>query len=178
MTIRSFNGKSPVIGEHAYIDDSAVIIGEVSIGEHTSVWPCAVIRGDVQKISVGNYSSIQDNATLHVTHDSHYTPGGNALIIGDYVTIAHGVVVHGCQIGSEVMIGMNSTVLDKAVIEDGVMIGAGTLVGPGKVLKSGYLYVGSPVKQARALTDSEKTFLRYVAENYARLKDQYLNGQT
>ncbi len=174
MSIRSFDNNTPEIADQVYIDESAVIIGNVRIGEHSSVWPCAVIRGDVHKITIGRYSSIQDNATLHVTHASQYTPGGNSLVIGDFVTIAHGAVVHGCQIGNQVMIGMNATVLDKAVIEDGVMIGAGTIVGPGKILKSGYLYIGAPAKKARALTDSEKTFLRYVAENYAKLKDKYL----
>ncbi len=173
MSIRSFGGHRPRIHKSSYVDDSAVIIGDVSMGENCSVWPCAVIRGDIQSVTIGSFTSVQDNVTLHVTHDSHYSPGGNALTIGNYVTIAHGAVVHGCNIGNEVMIGINATILDKALVEDGVMIGAGTLVGPGKILKSGYLYVGAPVRQSRELTESEKTYLRYVAENYARLKDQY-----
>ena len=174
MSVRQFKGISPRIHESTFVDDSAVIIGDVEIGEHSSVWPCAVIRGDVQAIRIGRYTSVQDNATLHVTHDSRYTPGGNALQIGDYVTIAHGAVIHGCTIGNEVLIGMQSAILDRAVVEDGVMIGAGTIVGPGKHLKSGYLYVGSPVRALRELTDDEKTYLRYVAENYGRLKEDYL----
>lgn len=173
MSIRPFNGITPTVHETAYVDESAVIIGDVEVGAHSSVWPCAVIRGDVQAIRIGKFSSVQDNATLHVTHDSRYTPGGNALQIGDYVTLAHGVVVHGCTIGNEVLIGMQSAVLDRAVIEDGVMIGAGTVVGPGKHLKSGFLYVGSPVRALRELSDDEKTYLRYVAQNYAKLKDAY-----
>lgn len=171
MNIRSFNSISPKIHGSAYIDKSAVVIGNVSIDEQSSVWPCAVIRGDVQSISIGAYSSVQDNSTLHVTHDSQYTPGGNALIIGNYVTIAHGAVIHGCTIGNEVMVGMNATVLDKAIVEDQVMIGAGAVVGSGKRLKSGYLYVGSPIRQSRKLSGDEITFLRYVAANYAKLKD-------
>lgn len=173
MSIRPFNGITPTVHETAYVDESAVIIGDVEVGAHSSVWPCAVIRGDVQAIRIGKFSSVQDNATLHVTHDSRYTPGGNALQIGDYVTLAHGVVVHGCTIGNEVLVGMQSAVLDRAVIEDGVMIGAGTVVGPGKHLKSGFLYVGSPVRALRELSDDEKTYLRYVAQNYAKLKDAY-----
>lgn len=173
MTIRSFNSISPKIHESTFVDESAVIIGDVNIAEHSSVWPCAVIRGDVQSINIGSYSSVQDNSTLHVTHDSQYSPGGNALTIGNFVTIAHGAVIHGCTIGNEVMIGMNATVLDNAIIEDQVMIGAGTLVGPGKHLKSGYLYIGSPARQSRKLSEDELNFLHYVAANYAKLKEQY-----
>jgi len=174
LTLRPFDTHMPVIADSTYVDPSAVVIGDVEMGEDCSVWPCAVIRGDVHRIRVGRCTSIQDNATLHVTHASHYTPGGNPLTIGDYVTVAHGAIVHGCTIGNEVMIGMNATVLDKAVVEDGVMIGAGAVVGPGKHLESGYLYVGSPIRKQRAPNDEEKTFLRYVAENYVRLKAQYL----
>ncbi|MCB1754354.1 MAG: gamma carbonic anhydrase family protein [Gammaproteobacteria bacterium] len=173
MSIRTFDGMSPQLDASVYVDDSAVVIGDVTIGPHSSVWPCAVIRGDIQRIRIGEYTSVQDNCTLHVTHDSRYNPGGNPLTIGDYVTLGHGAVVHACTIGNEVMIGINATVLDKAVIEDGVMVGAGAVVGPGKRLESGYLYVGAPARKARSLSDSEKTFLRYVAENYARLKDKY-----
>lgn len=171
--IRSFKSISPKIHESTYVDDSAVIIGDVRIDEQCSIWPCAVIRGDVQRISIGAYSSVQDNSTLHVTHDSQYTPGGNALVIGNYVTIAHGAVIHGCTIGNEVMIGMNATVLDKAIIDDQVMIAAGAVVGPGKHLASGFLYVGSPIRQARKLTEDELNFLHYVAANYAKLKEEY-----
>jgi carbonic anhydrase/acetyltransferase-like protein (isoleucine patch superfamily) len=174
MNIRTFDGKTPSMGKQVFIDSSAVIIGDVKIGDNSSVWPCAVIRGDIQSISIGKNSSIQDNATLHVTHASDYSPGGNALLIGDYVTVAHGAVLHGCTIGNEVLIGMNATVLDKAVIEDGVMIAAGAVVGPGKHLKSGYLYVGTPIRQSRALSETEKTYLRYVASNYVTLKNKYL----
>ncbi|MDO6459185.1 gamma carbonic anhydrase family protein [Granulosicoccaceae sp. 1_MG-2023] len=173
MSIRAFKGMTPRIDPTAFIDDSAVVIGDAQIGAHSSVWPCAVIRADVQSIRIGSYTSVQDNATLHVTHSSDYTPGGNALQIGDYVTIAHGAVIHGCTIGNEVLIGMQAAVLDRAVIEDGVMIGAGTIVGPGKHLKSGFLYVGSPVRALRELSDEEKTYLRYVAENYVRLKEDH-----
>lgn len=171
--IRSFKSMTPTIHETTYVDDSAVIIGDVTIDEQSSIWPCAVIRGDVQSISIGAYSSVQDNSTLHVTHDSQYTPGGNALVIGDYVTIAHGAVIHGCTIGNEVMVGMNATILDRAIVEDKVMIAAGAVVGPGKRLASGYLYVGSPIRQARELTDDELNFLNYVAANYAKLKEEY-----
>ncbi len=176
MAIRTFSGNCPNIHESVFVDESAVIIGDVQIAEHVSVWPCAVIRGDVQKITIGGYSNIQDNSTLHVTHDSQYALGGNALRIGRYVTIAHGAVVHGCTIGNEVLIGMNATVLDKAHIEDQVIVGAGAVVSPDKTLESGYLYLGAPAKKIRKLHESEKTYLRYIAANYTKLKDQYIDN--
>ena len=173
MSIRKFGKHTPNIHETAFIDESAVIIGDVAIAEQSSVWTCAVIRGDVQSICIGAYTSLQDNATLHVTHDSQYALGGNPLQVGDYVTIAHGAVVHGCTIGSHVLIGMNATVLDKVIIEDHVMIGAGSVVSTGKVLESGHLYLGTPARKVRELSESEKTYLHYIAGNYAKLKDQY-----
>ncbi len=173
MNIRTFDGHTPIIHDTVYIDDSAVIIGDVCIGQHSSIWPCAVIRGDVQSIKIGQHTSIQDNATLHVTHDSQYAIGGNPLTIGNYVTIAHGAIVHGCTIGNEVLIGMNATVLDKAVIADSVIVGAGAVVGSGKQLESGFLYLGAPARKVRKLQDSEITYLHYVAANYAKLKDKY-----
>ncbi len=177
MSIRIFDGHLPQIHDSAYIDNSAVIIGDVCIEEHVSVWPCAVIRGDIQKITIGSYTSIQDNSTLHVTHDSQYALGGNAIHIGQYVTIAHGAVVHGCTIGDEVLIGMNATVLDKAVIEDHVIVGAGAVVSPNKTLETGHLYLGAPARKIRKLYDSEITYLHYIACNYAKLKDKYRSSE-
>lgn len=174
-SIRSFRGVSPTLGERVFIDDAAVVIGDVSLADDVSVWPFAVIRGDMHRISVGARTSVQDNAVLHITHASDFNPDGWPLTIGEDVTIGHGACLHGCTVGNRVLVGIGATVLDGAIIEDEVVIGAGTLVPPGKRLESGYLYIGSPCKQARRLKDSERMFFPYSAENYAKLKDAYLD---
>lgn len=170
MTIRDFEAHSPDIDPSAYIDESAVVIGDVTIGENSSVWPLTVIRGDIQSIRIGKNTNIQDGSILHVTHGSEYsTPEGRPLIIGDKVTIGHKAVLHACTIHDLCLIGMGAIVLDAAVIEQEVIVGAGSLVPPGKVLESGYLWVGSPVKKSRKLTDKERQYLAYSAQNYCNL---------
>ncbi len=158
-----------------WIDDSAVIIGNVEIGDDSSVWPLVSIRGDMHSIRIGARSSIQDNSCLHITHVSDYNPDGYPLLIGDDVTVGHQVTLHGCTIGNQVLVGMSSTVLDGAIVEDKVVIGAGSLVPPGKRLKSGYLYLGSPVRQVRPLSDDEMNYFQYACLNYVKLKDEYLS---
>ena len=172
--IRSYNGITPSLGQQVYVDPAAVIIGDVTVGDDSSVWPCAVIRGDMHRIRIGARTSVQDGAVLHITHAGDYNPDGWPLIIGDDVTIGHSANLHGCTIGNRVLVGINATIMDGAVVEDDVMIGAGTLVPPGKRLVSGYLYVGSPCQQARPLKDSEKAFLRYSSKTYVNLKNTYL----
>lgn len=174
MTIRSFQGTKPNLADRVFVDTSAVVIGDVEIGEDSSVWPLTVIRGDMHRIRIGKRTSVQDGSVLHITHAGPFNPDGFPLIIGDEVTIGHKVMLHGCTLGSRILVGMDSTVMDGAVVEDEVIIGAGSLVPPGKVLESGYLYVGSPVKQARPLTDKERNFFSYTAGNYVKLKDQHL----
>ncbi len=174
--LRPYKGHFPKIAENVYIDESAIVIGDVELASDVNVWPCAVIRGDMHYIRVGARTSVQDNAVLHITHASDYNPGGWPLVIGEDVTIGHGACLHGCTVGNRVLVGIGATVLDGAVVEDEVMIGAGTLVPPGKVLKSGNLYVGSPCKLARPLKDSERAFFRYSAENYVKLKNDYLES--
>ncbi|MGB4882619.1 MAG: gamma carbonic anhydrase family protein [Neisseria sp.] len=176
MNIRPYLDTQPNIADSAYIDPAAVVIGDVVLGEHTSVWPCAVIRGDVNHIRIGNRSNVQDLSMLHVSHKSADKPDGSPLLIGEDVTIGHRVVLHGCIIGNRVLVGMGSTILDDAIIEDDVMIGAGSLVPPRKRLESGYLYVGSPVKQVRPLNDEEKKFLVYSAKHYIHIAEQYPKG--
>ncbi len=164
----------PKLGKKVFIDPAAVVIGDVELGDDASVWPCAVVRGDMHRIRIGARTSVQDNSTLHITHAGPFNPDGWPLTIGDDVTIGHGVTLHGCTIGNRVLIGIGATVLDGAVIEDDVVIGAGTLVPPGKVLESGYMYMGTPAKQMRLLKDKERNFFTYTAGNYVKLKDEYL----
>lgn len=169
-----YQGTKPTLGDRVFVDSSAVVIGDVQIGEDSSVWPLTVIRGDMHRIRIGKRTSVQDGSVLHITHAGPFNPDGFPLIIGDEVTIGHKVMLHGCTLGSRILVGMGSTVMDGAVVEDDVIIGAGSLVPPGKVLESGYLYVGSPVKQARPLTDKERNFFSYTAGNYVKLKDQHI----
>lgn len=176
MSIRDFEQSSPVIDDTAFVDESAVVIGNVDIAADVSVWPLVVIRGDIHRITIGAGTNIQDGSVLHVTHDSEYSPGGFALSIGESVTVGHKAILHACTIGNHCLIGMGSTVLDGAVLEDKVMLGANSLVSPGKHLKSGYLYLGSPAKQARALTDDEMAWLAYSANHYVELKNRYKNN--
>jgi len=173
MNIRDFENHSPDIDENAFIDESAVVIGNVKIAADVSVWPLTVIRGDIHRIEIGARTNIQDGSVLHVTHDSEYSPGGFALNIGESVTVGHKVILHACTIGNNCLVGMGSTVLDGAVLEDNVMLGANSLVAPGKRLEGGYLYVGSPAKQVRSLTEKELAWLAYSANHYVELKNRY-----
>ena len=174
--IRPYLNSTPQLGNNCDIDDMAVVIGDVILAENVSVWPFAVIRGDVNHIRIGKNSNVQDHAMLHVSHKKSDKPNGSPLIIGDDVTIGHHVTLHGCTIGNRVLIGINSIVLDDAIIPDDVMIGAGTLIPPGKVLESGYLYVGSPAKKVRPLTEKELAFLPYSAQNYVKVSGHYLES--
>ncbi len=174
MAIRKYQGISPQLGARVFVDRSSVVIGDVELGEDSSVWPFALIRGDMHRIRIGARTSVQDGSVLHITHAGPFNPDGYPLLIGDEVTIGHKVTLHGCTLGNRILVGMGSIVMDGAVVEDEVVIGAGSLVPPGKVLESSYLYVGSPVKQARALTDKERAFFSYSAANYVKLKDLHL----
>ncbi|MBX2809103.1 MAG: gamma carbonic anhydrase family protein [Cellvibrionaceae bacterium] len=172
--LRAYNTIMPTLGNAVYVDPAAVVIGDVTLGDDCSVWPCAVIRGDMHHIRIGARTSVQDGSVLHITHAGEFTKAGWPLLIGDDVTIGHSANLHGCTIGNRVLIGINATVLDGAIIEDEVIVGAGTLVPPGKVLESGYMYMGSPCKQIRPLKDTEKAFFHYSAQNYVALKNTFL----
>lgn len=174
MSLETFENLSPQLAEGVFVHDSAVVIGDVHIGRDSSVWPLTVIRGDIHRIQIGERSSIQDGSVVHVTHDGPFNPGGFPCVIGDDVTVGHKVMLHGCTIQDRVLLGMGCVVMDGAVVESDTIIGAGSLVPPGKVLAGGYLYVGSPAKQARPLTEREKTFFLYTAGKYRELKDRYL----
>ena len=177
MAIRKYQGIAPTLGREVYVDELALVLGQVTLGDDASIWPFAVLRGDVNSISVGARTSIQDNTVVHVTHDGPYSPGGVPTIIGDDVTVGHSVTLHACTIGNRVLIGMGAIVLDRVVIEDDVMVAAGSLVSPGKRLKSGWLYRGSPATPTRELTSDEIASLRYSAQNYVRVKNQHLQDQ-
>lgn len=173
--LRTFEDRTPSLGKDVYIDPNAVVIGNVFIGDDSSVWPMAVIRGDVNSIHIGSSCSIQDGAVLHVTHDGPYTPGGRALILGNGITVGHQAVLHACTIEDYCLIGMGALILDDVHVEEHVMIAAGSVVPPGKRLDSGYLYLGNPAKAVRKLTVKELEQLNYSAEHYVRIKNRYLN---
>lgn len=163
MTIRPYKTIYPTIDKTAYIDPMALVIGDVVIGKQASVWPMAVIRGDVNYIRIGDYTNIQDGCVLHVSHASPQNGPGYALIIGNYVTVGHKVTLHACQVDDYSLVGIGSIILDGAHIQSKVVVGAGTLVPPGKVLESGYLYLGQPAKKIRVLTQEELEFFEYSA---------------
>ena len=172
--IEAYQGTSPNIAGNAFIHHSAHIIGEVHIGANSSVWCGAVVRGDVNHITIGDDTNIQDLCTLHVSHIRADSPGsGAALIIGDRVTVGHNVILHGCEIGDECLIGMGAIIMDHAVLEPHVLLGAGSLVPEGKRLKGGHLYLGSPVREVRLLTAEELAYFSYSAAHYVRLQQSY-----
>lgn len=175
MAIRSFKNKQPDIHSSSFIDETALVLGDVQIGEHSSIWPLSVIRGDVNAISIGSNTNIQDNSVLHVSHDGPYNPGGYYLKVGDNVTVGHRVILHGCHIQNNCLIGMGSIIMDGVVVEPQTIIGAGSLVTPNKKLESGYLWIGSPARKIRALSKEEIESIEYSALNYVKLKDQYQN---
>jgi len=174
VAIRQFNGVLPHIGQAVFIDDSAVVIGDVTIGDDVSIWPTVVVRGDVESITIGAGTNIQDGSVLHVSHAGPFSPIGQPLKIGKGVTVGHRAVVHACTVGDYCLVGIGAIILDGAVLEDYVMLGAGSLVPPGKRLESGYLYVGTPARQVRPLTESEKAFLEYSYQHYILLKNEHL----
>ncbi|MBT5388715.1 MAG: gamma carbonic anhydrase family protein [Porticoccaceae bacterium] len=176
-SIRSYRGISPTLGQLVYVDPAATVIGDVTLGDDVSVWPGAVIRGDMHSIKIGDRSNVQDNAVLHITHASDFNPKGWPLNIGSDVVIGHGAILHGCTIGDRILIGNGAIVNDGAVVKDEVIVGAGCMVPPGKVLESGFVYVGNPCKKLRPLSDSEKKFFSYSPANYVKLKNQYLAEQ-
>ncbi len=171
--IRPYKNIWPELMHGAYVDSSAQIIGNVVLGVDSSVWPMVVIRGDVNKVRIGNRSNIQDGSVIHESRPSNSNPDGHPTLVGEDVTVGHKVVLHGCTIGNRVLVGIGAIVLDGAVIEDDVIIGAGAMVTPGKRLESGFLYTGSPARKSRPLRKEELAYLRIVANNYVELKNDY-----
>lgn len=174
MTIRAYKGVMPKLADGVYVDESSVLVGDIEIAEDASIWPLVAARGDVNFIRIGARTNVQDGCVLHLSRPSKGKPEGSPLVIGEDVTIGHKVMLHGCTLGNRILVGMGAIVMDDVIVEDEVIIGAGSLVPPGKRLHSGYLYVGSPAKQARPLNDAEKAFLAESAANYVILKNEYL----
>jgi carbonic anhydrase/acetyltransferase-like protein (isoleucine patch superfamily) len=176
MPLSSYLATFPIVGERVYLHPSCQVVGDVQLGDDSSIWCNTVLRGDVNRIVIGRGTNVQDLSIGHVSHKTAEHPQGSPLIIGDYVTVGHSVILHGCSIGNECLIGMGSIIMDDAVIPDQVMIAAGSLISPGKTLESGMLYMGRPAKAVRALTEEEIAYLKYSAEHYMRIKDNYLNN--
>lgn len=166
--IRMYKGIRPQIAATAFVEDSAQVIGDVHIGEHASVWFNCVLRGDVYHIRVGDYTNIQDNTVIHVTS------GEFATIIGNHVTVGHGVILHGCTVNDRSLIGIGSIILDEAVIGEESLIAAGSLVTPGTIIPPRSLVMGSPAKVRRPMTDEEVARIQENWQHYVELKDTYL----
>lgn len=173
MAIREFENTVPNTDPESYIDDTALVIGHVKIGKNSSVWPFALVRGDVNSITIGHNTNIQDHSVLHVSHDGPYLPGGAALTIGNNVTVGHRVTLHGCTIKNNCLIGMGATIMDGAVVQPLTIVGAGSLVTSNKELESGYLWLGNPARRVRPLTQEEIDSIEYSAQHYVRLKNRY-----
>lgn len=174
MNIRPYREWQPVIGRRVWIDPAAIVIGRVTIGDDASIWPGAVLRGDVNAIAVGARTSIQDGSILHVASDRLAGEGGIPLVIGEDCTVGHRVILHACSVGRRCLVGMGAIVMDGAAIGDEVILGAGSLVPAGKKLPPRTLWVGSPARQLRGLTADEIAYLAESAAHYVALKADYL----
>lgn len=172
--IRSYKNIYPTIANKVYIDPQACVIGQVILGDDASIWPMAVVRGDVSTINIGERTNIQDGAILHVTHDGPYSNGEGPLTIGDDVTVGHQAMLHACTIGNRCLIGMSAIVMDNVVIENEVLLAAGSIVPPNKRLEARSLYRGNPAKRVRDLTQDEIEMLAYSAQHYVKMKNEYL----
>lgn len=175
---RPYRGDWPLVAPDAAVDPLAVVIGRVALGAKSSVYPMAVLRGDVNWISIGDGSNVQDGTIVHVQSVSDRAPNGQPTIVGKNCTIGHQAMLHGCKIGDEVLVGMAAVLLDGCVVQNRVLIGAGALVPPGKVLESGYLYIGSPARKARPLTEGELAFFEHSAEHYIEVSREHERWRT
>jgi len=158
--IKSVLGKTPIIGEDCFIAENATIVGNVELGSHCSVWFNAVVRGDVNYIKVGNYTNIQDGVVIHGTYLR------NGTDIGNFVNIGHNALVHGCILKDHSLVGMGAIVMDKAIVEEYVIIAAGAVVLENMVCESGYLYAGIPAKKIKPLTTDQRLMLDKLPHNY------------
>ena len=177
--LRQYRDILPTVGQRAYVDPAATVIGDVVLGDDVSIWPGTIVRGDVNFIRIGARTNVQDGSVIHVSHDGpHAKLGGFATVIGEDVTIGHKAIIHACRIEDAVLIGMGAIVLDGAVVKKHGFVGAGALVSPGKVVGEGELWLGNPARLVRKLDDAQIEALYYSAQHYVRLKDDYLAAMT
>jgi carbonic anhydrase/acetyltransferase-like protein (isoleucine patch superfamily) len=173
MAIQAYRGRLPALGKNVYVDPAALVIGAVELGDDVSIWPFAVLRGDVNHIRIGARSNVQDGSVLHVSRPYPGNDQGWALTLGEDVVVGHKVALHGCHIGDRVLVGIGSIVLDGVDVADDVIIGAGSVVTPGKRLESGFLYVGNPARRSRELQPAEMARIPVMAAHYVELKRDY-----
>lgn len=176
--IKTFNNKTPSIASSAYVDETALVLGDVVLGEDVSIWPMTVIRGDIHQITIASRTNIQDGTIIHVTHAGDFNEKGFATHLGSNVIVGHRVVLHGCTIHDYCLIGMGAIIMDGAIIHSNVIVGAGSLVPPNKILTGGFLWMGSPVRKIRAIYQKEFEFIRYSANYYIDLKNKYIHSDS
>lgn len=174
--IRPFKGIIPKVDPSSFVAETAVVIGDVKIGPLCSIWYNTVVRGDVNHIRIGKGTNIQDLSMLHVTHRNEPQDPGAPLLIGDFVTIAHGVTLHGCTVNNGAFIGMQAVVMDKVVVGEEALVGARSLVTEGTIIAPRTLWLGSPARYKRDLTAEELERIRNSARNYIRYAEDFLNG--
>lgn len=173
MAIETFRDFTPRLGREVFIHPTATVIGDVVLEDRVSLWPNVVVRGDVNSVRIGPGSNIQDGSILHVSHRRASDPEGSPLQIGRDVSVGHGVILHGCTVHDECLVGMGALVMDKAVLESRVLLAAGSLVPEGSVLHSGWLYLGRPAKAVRRLSQEELDYFAYLARGYEKLAADY-----
>lgn len=171
--IKPFENNFPQVPPTTYVDETALIIGQVTLGADSSIWPMAVLRGDIQQIRIGDRTSIQDGSVIHVTHAGRFNAQGFPTHVGNDVIVGHRVVLHGCTLKDHCLIGMGAIVMDGAIVHSNVIVGAGSVVPPHRELEEGCLWLGNPARKIRKITEEEYEFLRYSAEYYVQLKNRY-----
>jgi gamma-carbonic anhydrase len=165
--LERFMGKTPVLGREVYVAPGAVVVGDVTLGDNASVWFNAVLRGDIERIVIGHHTNVQDNAVLHLADNL-------PCIVGNFVTIGHGAIVHACAVGDETLIGMGATLLDGAIIGRQCIVGANALVSEGKQFPDGSLILGMPARAVRELSSEERAGLKEHAEKYTQIARYFL----
>lgn len=174
--LRNFESMSPQLAAGAWVDETALVVGDVVLAEDVSIWPLTVVRGDVNHIRIGPRSNVQDGTVVHVAHHREGYWPGLPTIVGADVTIGHRAIVHACTIGNACLIGMGAIVMDGAILGDEIVLAAGSVVPPGKQLEGGWLYVGSPAQPRRRLLEAERENLYYSAAHYVQLLRRHRDG--